>query len=258
MAQEPVKSAIRTLFLLEKFANEQRPLSIGELSNLMDMPQSSTSVLVKSLVSLGYLEHDQTARTYYPTLRVALLGTWLRRRDKLTGSLPRILQNIADELNETTYVTMRNGIYSQHIVAQYPEDPQRIKIDSDWLYPLACTAPGWALLSDEPDVEIGKIIRRTKTEAPVEHWRNTAGDAIAKIQETRKNGFAFSSGQTVKEVSAISVLLQPYTGGKFAVSVAGRIERMSERRDQIVSTLKEILGGAEKDLEAKIANFPAT
>lgn len=79
--------------MFELFAAEQRPLSISEISTEMEMPQSSTSMLIKSLVEFGYLEHVPIARTGYPTFRIALLGTWMRRRHERTGRA-----NLADEV----------------------------------------------------------------------------------------------------------------------------------------------------------------
>src|SRR5690606_38656604 len=72
-----VKSAGRALQILEYFDAVQREASVSEISRALHCPQSSTSVLLRSLVHLGYLQNDRYRRTYYPTRRVSLLGNWV-------------------------------------------------------------------------------------------------------------------------------------------------------------------------------------
>jgi predicted transcriptional regulator len=53
---QPIKSAMRTLALLEYFRRTKTSAAVTEIAAALGMPQSSTSVLLKSLVSLNYLE----------------------------------------------------------------------------------------------------------------------------------------------------------------------------------------------------------
>ena len=74
LAERTVKSARRVLEVLELFAERRGPLTVGEVAAALAYPQSSASVLLQSLVALGYLVHDRGQRTFLPTLRVAFLG----------------------------------------------------------------------------------------------------------------------------------------------------------------------------------------
>ena len=48
----------------------------------------SASMLLRSLVSLGYLHYDPCARTYQPTSRVGLLGSWVEPALLRGGLIP--------------------------------------------------------------------------------------------------------------------------------------------------------------------------
>src|SRR5690606_35115741 len=79
MGTQPVsvelsRSIKRTLEVLEFFDAEHPAVSVSEISRALGYPQSSTSILLKSLMELGYLHYDKVTRTYRPTARVALLG----------------------------------------------------------------------------------------------------------------------------------------------------------------------------------------
>src|SRR3546814_12190506 len=72
-----VKSAARVLEVLEYFSERQSASSAEEVRRTLGYPQSSTSILLRSLASLGYLNYEPLNRTFRPTIRVALLGAWL-------------------------------------------------------------------------------------------------------------------------------------------------------------------------------------
>ena len=48
-----------------------------DLSRSLEYPQSSTSELLRCLTRLGYLHYNRYRRTFSPTARVALLGSWV-------------------------------------------------------------------------------------------------------------------------------------------------------------------------------------
>ena len=66
-----IKSAQRVLAILEYFKERQRSATVGDIAGALRLPQSSVSMLVKSLVSLGYLEHGEKSRLLRPSYRVA-------------------------------------------------------------------------------------------------------------------------------------------------------------------------------------------
>ena len=236
-----VKSADRTLLLFELFARKQKPLTVTQISQAMDLPQSSTSMLVQSLLRLGYLEQDTEERTYYPTLRIAFLGTWLRRRHEHSGKLPLLASEVAEETGESVILSMRNGIHAQYLLAQSGQDPLRLHVESGMLRPLACCACGWALLSLDSDNEIGKIVRRTKAEFSHPTWLKTADEAPAKVAQFRKQRYIMSDGQTTPGASSIAVLLPPSVGRvPIAVAVGGPTERIVDKKRSILSSLSEM------------------
>ena len=74
MDRDAVKSARRAFEILELFERERRPLALKDILDDRGYPASSGSALLKSLVTLGYLDYDNDRRTYFPTMRIAALG----------------------------------------------------------------------------------------------------------------------------------------------------------------------------------------
>ena len=102
MASEPesqrkvVKSAARVIQTLEFFDEKKCALSVAEIAAQHGWPHSSTSALMASLVTLGYLHYDATRRTYLPTMRVALLGDWVQDDSFKDGQLMRLMHHLRD------------------------------------------------------------------------------------------------------------------------------------------------------------------
>lgn len=235
-----VKSADRTLMLFELFATEKRPLKVSEISVEMGMPQSSTSVLVQSLLQLGYLEQKGDPRNYYPTFRIALLGTWMRRLHEGTGKLPRLVSKLAAETGQSAVLAQSNGIFAQYIFAQIGPDPRSLNVESGLKFPLACTAVGWALLSLQSDSSVGKIVRRTVAEIEVPRWRASAHDAIEKVAEFRRQGYVLSEGQTTKGSGALAILLQSAADeSPIALGVGGDLSRVKQNQESILEKMRE-------------------
>ena len=97
----PVKSAQRVLDLLEFFADERRPASVGVIAQSLGWPQSSTSVLLKGLAETGYFDHDGRTGLYAPNVRIALATAWLQ-------------EHLYSEQNLLRLMEIRAGAYGAH------------------------------------------------------------------------------------------------------------------------------------------------
>ena len=69
-----VKSATRALEVIELFGVHRHPLSVTEIANALAIPQSSSSVLLHALSSIGFVTRDRKTRKYVPGIRSVFLG----------------------------------------------------------------------------------------------------------------------------------------------------------------------------------------
>ena len=61
-----VKSAVRALEVIELFSVYREPLSVNAVSEVLNIPQSSASTLLKSLNRAGFIDRDPRSRRYMP------------------------------------------------------------------------------------------------------------------------------------------------------------------------------------------------
>src|ERR1700692_552742 len=126
MTQRSIKSAERTLRLFELFSRRQERLTVGEIARGLAIPQPSASMLLTNLTEMGYLEYDRFDRSYAPTIRVTLLGSWigprLGRRLAARQSLASRLDDLHHSVDEYIFVGIQNGAHAQIVQVERGRD----------------------------------------------------------------------------------------------------------------------------------------
>ncbi len=200
-----VKSAERVLALFELFSRRQRPLTVGRVVSELGMPQASASMLLANLRELGYLTYDAHERTYAPTIRVALLGSWINREFDPAGSLTTILSDLQHEIQETVFLGIQNGAFAQYVITSLHRNPRSMRAESGQFRLLTMCAVGRTLLSLKTDAEIQRWVHRCNAEASEDRLRIGASDFLAIIARIRADGYAQTRGDITPEFGAYAV-----------------------------------------------------
>jgi len=245
-----IKSAERTLALFELFSREQRPFTVGHISEALNIPQPSTSMLLRNLTDLGYLQYDRAARTFAPSIRVALLGSWVDRRFGQVGAIGARLDRLQRKVGETAYLAIQNGASAQYVISQRPENPDRLDVESGQYRSLICSAPGRALLSLKPDSEIVSWVRRCNAEATEERFKAREGEFLQLIAQVRANGYATTEGDVTPGLGAIAMtFIGPMGAMPMSVGVGGPISRMRRKRSMAIEALNRFKEAFEPEEE---------
>ena len=191
-----VKSAGRALQILEYFDAVQREACVSEISRALGCPQSSTSVLLRSLVHLGYLQNDRYRRTYYPTHRVSLLGNWVDPTIVRQGELLMHADAVAVQTSQTVVIGTVNGLHAQYI---YVNRPKRGAGEGECIHvglhsALARTALGKALLARHDDKQVSQLTWRINGERAEHEPLIHAATLLAELQLGRQRGWFAGEG----------------------------------------------------------------
>ncbi len=238
-----IKSAERTLALLELFSKVQRSLTVGEVSRELAIPQPSASMLVRNLTQLGYLDHDRTLRTYSPSIRVALLGSWIDRRFGEAHSLEQRLDVLQRKVRMTAYIAIQNGPTAQYVMSQEARSPDGLNIASGQYRSLTCSAPGRVLMALKSDAEIAAWVRRCNAEATEDRFRVKLREFMKIIEKIRRDGYAETDGDQTPGLGAYAMVFpSPIGDAPLAVGAGGPMRVVSKRREAILDALKQFRG----------------
>jgi DNA-binding IclR family transcriptional regulator len=242
MSAAAIKSAQRVLAILEYFQETRRAATVGDIATALSLPQSSTSMLLKSLVSLGYLEYSEGSRLLRPTYRVALLGNWIQKSFFNHGPLTDVMESIQREIGETVVLGRQNGASMQYVHIVDASYAVRLIIHSGTLRPMTRSALGMILLTQKPDHEIRAIVRRNNADADVDELRVNEREFLQNMQDIRRQGFAESNGRMIPSASTIAMLVPAdKRETPLAMGVGGPIERIGRRRREIIDVLRRHL-----------------
>ena len=163
-ASRTIKSAHRVLEILEYFDQDRRHATVMDMSRTLNYPQSSTSELLRCLTRLGYLHHNRVRRTYSPTTRVALLGSWVKPSLFRGGPVLSAIDEVAQLTNETVALSTSSNYVLQHLHVIHGRGENAIDAHGGDEEPLLHSAQGRLLLSSYRNEHVRSAVHRLNAE----------------------------------------------------------------------------------------------
>ena len=237
-----IKTAKRVFEVLELFREERRPLSVREIAESLDYPFSSTSVLMRSISSLGYVSYNRKLRAFFPTVRVATLGNWVYESVANGDALAPMLEELAQRTGAAAFLAVQNDIFSQFI--EVKASNQQMYLPPGTRQLLCLSATGWALLAALPDESVRKIVHRTNLQYaqggnPISYER-----LLVRIKKIRKQGYSLSRGLVNSAAGIIAMALPADPKDRnvrLAVAVGGRLEDIKSQEAKLVGAMRDTL-----------------
>ncbi|HUD93998.1 IclR family transcriptional regulator [Sphingobium sp.] len=234
-----VKSAGRVLEILEYFDDLQRQSTVMEIADALGYPQSSTSALLRSLVTMGYLNYDAYSRTYITSSRVALLGSWVNAPFFAEGTIISMMKELNEQTHDTVVLGMRNGQHVQYIHVIQATSPARLHMTLGTARPLAGSGSGYAVLATMTDAEITRIVMRVNAEAADGEPLIKVREVLEKVAVIRQKGYAFTCDMVTRGGGMIAAALPRVVGQpQMIIGIGGISEVMRQREDFLAQALR--------------------
>lgn len=232
-----VKSAARTIQILEFFDHVRRDVSISEIANALHYPQSSTSALLRSMVAMGYLHHDRATRTYRLTRRTGLLGAWVDPSLVRQGAIVSLAHTLARHTEENVILARLNGMSVQTIyVAEGGARRPHAAVGNQ--HPVARTAAGMALLAMFDDRQIKRILTRLNAEREDGTPAVDVSAFMGELTEGRRTG-TFSGRGSAPDIAAVAAQVRHGSAGDMLVlAIEGAEGRILPRRDALARLIR--------------------
>lgn len=237
-----IKSAGRVIQILEYFDDIRRPANMVEISRALGYPHSSTSILLHSLVAMGYLEQDREKWTYHPTDRVRLLGSWINPQLFKGDAIIHLMERIGMVCSDTIMLVLRNGFCAQYVHVVQASTSLRYYVPIGLMRPIAPSVPGLALLSQMENGEIAKLTRRVNSEDFGLSETMKVSEVLGNIERIRREGYICMRS---KIIIGASILAMPLPGelvhAPMAIAIGGVSERIEPREAELVALLRRLI-----------------
>lgn len=239
MAEAPssqVKSATRTLDIIEYIVAHDRPLVAQDIAVALGIPVSSLSYLLGTLVDRGYLNRE--GRRYSA-------GPGLQRLQARPGGFTLaeraapLVRTLRVQLNETTSFFVRTGWDVEAIVTETSDQALRYAVPTGSRLPMHALASGKALLAALPDDELDRYFAESERARFTPSTVTSEKALRREIEEIRKTGFSLTDEEFSLGIRGIGRVVT--VGGEpvGALSVAVPKARLDESTQTRVMHLLE-------------------
>jgi DNA-binding IclR family transcriptional regulator len=227
-----VKSAMRTVALLDFFARQGGMYSLTAIQQELGYPKSSLYALLRTLVQLGWVETDPTGTLYRIGMRALLVGASYIDSDPVVGMAHETLEWLAEATGETVHLGRLDDFDVVDLSSRPSRHNLRPVVRVGRRVPAHSTARGKALLADRPEPHLPDHLER--------QTKNTVTDHAAlagELGRVRERGYAVDREENSTGVCCFGVVLRLQRPARDAISVSIPVTRLTEACEQEIPAL---------------------
>lgn len=222
-----VKSAERTLDVLELLASTDERLTLSEIARRLGTPKSSLHKLLGTMERRGWVETDEVTHTHYRVgLRALLTGTRYVDIDEIVQLAQPMLTTITETVQEASHLGRLDGTDVVYLAKRESPHPLRMYSAVGRRLPAHATAMGKAMLALRPWSEVDDLL-------PVRLAALTPSTITSRtrlrdeLELTRERGYAVDDEESAEMMRAVAIAL-PTRGSNNAISVSAPSARLSD------------------------------
>lgn len=232
-----VKSADRTLTLLEHLASVGAPRSLGEIADALAIPKSSLHGLLRNLHGRGWLsadDHDGGVR-YRIGPQALTVGAAYLQSDDIVRRSEAMLDQLSHEIGETIHLGVLEGMDVMYLAKRDARHNLRLVSGVGVRLPAYATGLGKALLAELPPESLAQrlsVPRRYLTPKTLVEERQLRAD----LEATRERGYAIDNEESTEGVRCFAVSFGGGHPHSHAISCSVPVARLDASMEKLVIT----------------------
>jgi IclR family KDG regulon transcriptional repressor len=232
-----VKSALRTLDVLELLAARSEGLTLSQICRELDCPKSSAHSLLMTLAHRGYVRvtagRAGGAPVYVLGARVFELGSAYIGSVDLVRDGQEVVKRLSDECDETVHLAGLDGRSVLYLAKHEGTKTMRMVSAVGKRFPAYGTGVGKVLLAGLDDVTLAGLF---PDDVPLEQLTpNTITDPgrlRVELETVRRRGYAVDDGESTLGLSCLALPIYDVSHLVAALSVSVPGVRFSQERSQ--------------------------
>lgn len=239
----------RITLVLDALAQSHQGLRLGDIAATTKLGKTTIHRLMAGLVEWGWADFNEDDGTFVLGFRPLTLALAAVDRFGLHRLAAPLLQRIADETEDTAYLSVRSGMESVCVGRYEGEFPVKtLTLAVGARRPLGVGAGSLAILAFQDEDTVRRMLIHTR-EARARYGMSDE-QLSALIIEAREQGYSSNDGLLVSGMSAIGVPVYGSTNVPVAaLSLAAISSRLQGERQKKIAS---ILGEAAKHIESEM------
>lgn len=238
-----VKSAARVLEIFEMFDEVRRPANIQDVAEHLGYPHSSTGALLRSLATLGYLEYDASTRTFFPSIRISMLGHWIENESLPVRTVQELMRDLLEATSCTVVTAIQSDIHAQYIKVLQGTATIRYHVKPGTRRLLHECTLGRTLLAQMDEASATELIERCLLQVDSDGGALKQGLKQVKreVGKIKRQGYALYSGLVVPDGTLLAVPLRlDLRGRPAAVGIAAPKGQIETRKDELIALITDL------------------
>jgi DNA-binding IclR family transcriptional regulator len=250
MENGSVKSAARTLEVLEWLAAARERPTLSALAAELGVPKSSLRALLQTLQGRGWIETDPTGTRYGLGVRALLVGAAYVETDDVVALTRTAMDDLSRVTGETVHLARLDGTDIVYLAKRESAHPIRLFSAIGRRLPAFATALGKALLSERSPEQ-----RRPHLPSPLPKlWTITDPVLLDReLARTRERGYALDNEENTEGIRCWAVTLPRTDPPIDALSISVPVMRLTDERAGLIATeLVRVRGALARRLVARL------
>jgi IclR family transcriptional regulator, acetate operon repressor len=206
-----IRSVLKAIDVMCVFSSTEPTLTLGEISERLNMPKSTTHNLLNTLASRGFIEKVNDD-SYALGTAVISLSQAVRVNAHLRDRAAPLLRELADIVKESVYLTYLDGDHALYIYAIETSNRLMARSAIGDRVRLHCTGVGKAILAAFPDEKMEDIVQRTGLPGFTENTITTLDELKREMEQTRLRGYSIDRGEHEKGIFCVGAVIRDAAG----------------------------------------------
>jgi len=201
--------------VLRCFTEGRRELTVTDVAQLLALPKSNVSRLLRSMRDVGLLDDAHESRGYRPGVLLLELGQTMRAGQSLVALADDAVRRICDQVGHTGYVSVLKGAEMIGLSHHLGGNLLQVGAPLGRRLPADASSTGRALLALMPDDQVRELLggqlSRASKQSPA-----TFDELFHRLALVRERGYSESFEEAGKGVAAVSVAVENARKGESA------------------------------------------
>jgi IclR family transcriptional regulator, acetate operon repressor len=243
-----VKSARRTIDLLETFAENPAWTSLADLHVRTGFPRSSLHGLLRTLRDAGWIETDTGGTRFRLGVRALICGTAYLDRDPAMPHATEALERVREQTGFTAHYARLSGGQVVYLETRESRHSMHLVSRVGRTLPAYATSLGKALLAELTEAELTGLLPQSL--APLTENTITSRDKLRdELALVRERGYSFEHEEGTAGVACVAAVVPYRIPATDALSCSMPADQATESETRRIG---ELLAEVTDDLSQRL------
>lgn len=209
--REKGSSITRVLEIIEAIAKAERPLSVADLSNMLDIPKPSTHRLVQQLEADGFLQTNLRG-LLVPADRLHSIAIGVLYSKRYQAQRQAILSQLSEKIGETCGISIPNGVDMLYYDRVQTNWPLQIHLPIGMHTPIHATSSGKLYLSSLSKDRRQKLLHTLPNQRYTRYTLTNPDELEQALKVIQKTQIGTDNEEFIDGMVAVSVPIKNKRG----------------------------------------------